>query len=135
MQNEKFNKAWLAIFGKQLTKSQIEQASIGQDDGFLWHAFSYGYLPCLEGDDARKAYDSADKTGANMAFYEIDHTGNTNQFTIVDQIAINENFFTADQIDKSDKVEVYVIDQNEKWCYIRTHETMCGPYFCFASED
>lgn len=123
-----YNRKWIESFCGGLSTTQIIKAGIGQDGGFLWHAFSYDFVPCLKGDEARKAYDSIDKQGAQQAFYAFDRT--TKKFTICNEGLITEEFMTAKKIDESDEVEVYIIGKDYKWCYIRTHECLCGPYFC-----
>lgn len=129
MKNNDFNQKWLKAFGNRLTAEQIEKAAIGQENGFLWHAFSYGFLDCLTGDDARNAYDKIDKVGAQLAFYAPDTESKT-KYSVGTQTPITEDYVTASQIDVSEEVEIYVTGKNYEWCYIRTHEDAFGPYFC-----
>lgn len=127
MQN--FNQKWLKNFGANLTAEQRQYARIGTDDGFLWHAFSFGYLDCLEGDDARRAFDSADKNGAVKASYK--YTGEGVGYCVSEDGALTEEYDTSEKIDRAEDIEVYIVG-GCKWCYIRTHEGNFGPYFCTA---
>ncbi len=126
MQNKSYYAEWLTAFGKSLTEEQKEKAGIGNENGFLWHAFSYKFIPCLEGDAARAAYDKADKNGAKQAFYELCED---EHFSISDEMPISDRYLSAKQIDESEDIEVYIIGNHYSWCYIRTHEETCGPYF------
>lgn len=131
MQNKEFNKKWISAFCNVLTEEQIKKAGIGQENGFLWHAFSYGFIACLKGEEARRAYDKADKNCATQAFYEIkDNMKMPSEYVIGKEEPLTENYLTSEQIDKSEKVEIYIIGKDYNWCYIRTHEEFCGPYFC-----
>ena len=49
-------KKWLSTFGKNVDKELIEE-HITSYENFLWHLFIWGEVPCLQGDDARKAFD------------------------------------------------------------------------------
>jgi hypothetical protein len=31
--------------------------------------------------------------------------------------------------------DIYVTDKGFNWTYVRTHETMCGPYSCCIGEE
>ena len=130
MSNSEYNKKWIEAFCGGLSAAQIMKAGIGQDGGFLWHAFSYNFVPCLKGDDARKAYNGMDKSGAKQSFYTIDPINK--KFSISNAEPIADEFMTAKQIDESDEVEVYIVGKDYQWCYVRTHESLCGPYFCYV---
>ncbi len=71
------------------------------------------------GEDAKKAFDSNDKTNA-IVFYELpkDHFLN-----------INKDFMTSDQVSNSG--ELYVFANDLSWIYFGTHEESLGlgPYF------
>ena len=130
MKNKEFNEKWITAFCKCLTEEQRNKVGVDCEDGFLWHAFSYGYVPCFKGNDAKLAYDNANKSGAMQAFYEL-NMGNM-QYSIGDVVPISKEYLTAVQIDNSEDVEVYIIGKDYKWCYVRTHEDAFGPYFCFS---
>ena len=129
MQNKEFSEKWLEAFANTLSKEQTNKVGIGVDNGFLWHAFSFNLVSCLKGEAARQAYYRVDKSDAKQAFYEI-CSENPVQYAISDEEPITSDYSTASKIDESDKVEVYIIGKDFKWCYIRTHEILCGPYFC-----
>lgn len=135
MNNSDYEKKWMKIFGDKLSPEQIEKASIGNKYGFLWHAFSYGFIPCLEGDNARKAYDNAEKIDATKAFYEavLSKDKKSCSFSIREAGVVDGQYLTAKGIDEAENVEVYIIGKNEDWCYIRTHEQDFGPYFYVKS--
>ena len=66
MNGQEFEKKWLKKFVPQLTQEQYNTCYLNQ---YLWHVFSFGVIPgtaVLTGDDARAAYEAADKEGALM---------------------------------------------------------------------
>lgn len=131
VQNSEFNQKWLKFFGPTLTTEQKEFAGIGKDDGFLWHAFSYGYIDCLKDDEARKAFDFADKHGAIKASYKAVRAKDSSiVYSISCDGLLSKDYMTSAQVDSSDDIEVYIIGKDYKWCYIRTHESNFWPYFC-----
>jgi len=88
------------------------------DYGYLWHAFSYGIIDCIEGDDAKAAFDEQHKCSAILRDNHLEAT-----FFIRDASRI-----TAMDIDKLCDVTVTDIDFN--WTYTKTHEYgWLGPYF------
>lgn len=56
MSDDELLKKWLSTFGKNVDKELIEE-HITSYENFLWHLFIWGEVPCLQGDDARKAFD------------------------------------------------------------------------------
>jgi hypothetical protein len=131
MTNEEFDKKWFAAFAGDLTEEQKRKAHIrsGEQDGmygYLWHAFSYEFVPCLKEDEAKKEYNKANKDGA----FELRHY----TFSGDDPRPLSDEHMTAEQIEEKDLIEFFVIGKDHSRCYIRTHECYCGPYFCYASK-
>ena len=62
MTKELFKNQWLRHFAKDVDKKDIEEHVKGQ---FIWHVFSFEHIKndnLLIGDDARRAFDEADKS-------------------------------------------------------------------------
>ena len=121
MDNQTIIKEWLSAFGKDVD-AKIIQRHVTAYGNLLWHLFTWGEVPCIEGDDARKAFDDLQYTEA-IIFYD----GYSNSIEGVSCVGK----FSADEIDRNENSDVYVVAKDFSWTYVRTHETeMCGPYFC-----
>lgn len=132
MINVEFEKKWIATFATNLTAQERERVGIGTDKGYLWHAFSYGLVPALVGDEARNAFNVIEKDGASEFFYDF-RCAPLRCSKKLEKLSLKH--FTAEGIDTDENaVELYIIGKNWEWCYIVTHEESLGlgPYFCCA---
>ncbi len=118
-----FFSRWLQEFAPELTISQYRKYIHKQ---FIWHAFSFNIIPkekYLEGNDARKAYNNANKDCAIALQLYCEDT----------PTALTEQFDTAEKLETVDGSydEFYVVGKDFSWTYILTHETSLGfgPYF------
>ena len=119
MTSNKFKKLWLNRFASGISNENIQKYVVSTGN-YIWHIFSWHLLPdgsYLEGEEARQAFDQADKDGAIYmdAFRhkfcrplpeKLHHAADLDQFT-----------------------EVYVAAKDFSWTYTKTHESQCGPYF------
>ena len=116
--NEFYNK-WLETFASDIPNKEIEKY-VKATGNYIWHVFSWELLDkslYLTGESAKKAYDRIDKSEAIFIdWFEDEETKD-----------ITWDLKTANAFD--DFAEVYVVDKDFKWTYIKTHENMCGPYF------
>lgn len=133
MNKDEFIKKWINTFASRLTFEQYEKYV---DNAYIWHVFSFGLIDkndYLEDDEARRAFDAADKTDA-MYFLLFEDEPCTKK--------LPEKFNTADKIENSELtyvdcvcagtpiyMEFYVVSKDFSWTYIVTHEDLCGPYF------
>lgn len=121
---QKFQKQWLKHFAPNLSKEQFEKHI---KDQFIWHVFSWNLIDCeklLVGDNARQAYDAANKT--ECIFCDL-FSGNG----VTDKLSPRCD--TAEKID-AEFSEFYVVSKDYSWTYIKTHENnICGPYFMKSS--
>ncbi|KUO64487.1 MAG: hypothetical protein APF84_10355 [Gracilibacter sp. BRH_c7a] len=92
-------------------------------DQCLWHVFSYNRLKSLTGEEASARLDSV---------------GSSTLYVFLDNARINgpdicyrlENAASFSHKMLSCYKDVYVMDENFSWTYVRTHEERsCGPYF------
>ena len=121
MDNKAIIKKWISAFGKNVDGKIIKKHVTAYGD-FLWHLFTWGEAPCLEGDDARRAFDDLQYTEA-IIFYG----GYSNSIEGVSYVGK----FSADEIDRNENSDVYIVAKDFSWTYVRTHEKeTCGPYFC-----
>jgi len=115
-----FEKEWLAVFAKGLDPRKMESCVLSAGN-YIWHVFSFEMIPrgtYLVGDEARKAFDSQDKTHAK--YYE-PWPGLKERKPVLDSP-------TAEELENH--IECYVVSRDKTWTYIKTHECdCCGPYF------
>lgn len=108
---------WVSVFGAGADPQMIEEHVLNA--GYYWHLFSWVEVPCLEGEEARRAFDAMDYDEAYIFFdwsFHVETIGKT----------------TAAELDKGCS-DVYVVDKNFRWTYVHTHEDgLLGPYFCQA---
>ena len=119
MTRSEFYSAWLSHFAKGVSRENIEKYVVSNRN-YLWHVFSWELLDkkvFLSGDSAKQAYDQIDKRNTlYIDWFEDNETKN-----------LTAKLSTANALDEI--TEIYVIASDFSWTYIKTHESMCGPYF------
>ena len=119
MTKNEFFSTWLRRFANGISSEKIEKYVVSTGN-YLWHVFSWELLDekvFLTGNSARKAYDKIDKHNAlYIDWFEDNETKN-----------LTAKLSTANALDEM--TEIYVIASDFTWTYIKTHESMCGPYF------
>lgn len=114
-------KRWEDEFVQHLSEEEKEAIYLHNDGGlcgYLWHVFSYEKRDCLQEDKADLALNREPK-GSCFVFYQ--HS---------DEAFILENAKVVIASDFLEEEDVYVVDKEFNWTYVRTHETgLCGPYF------
>ncbi|MEH7562537.1 DUF4275 family protein [Priestia megaterium] len=118
-QGELFRKRWENEFASALSASQKKQIYMDQ---FLWHAFSYEKLPCLQGEQAIQAFEQQIKNDCYLLFEHDERVlqlSKCKHLTSAD-LSGNANMYLED---------LYVVDEDFTWTYVITHESSCGPYF------
>ncbi|OCA84176.1 hypothetical protein A8F94_15765 [Bacillus sp. FJAT-27225] len=116
-----FRKQWEERFAGNLSKREklsIHLYDKGESSGFLWHIFSYEKQDCLEGKAAEQAFNAVRKYACYVFYQNYEDA----------LILKNAKRFTAD--DLKNEYDVYVVDKDFTWTYVKTHETgWIGPYF------
>ncbi len=111
---------WISVFGKEVDKKTIAD-HVTSFGNLLWHLFTWGNVPCIEGDDARIAFDNLQYTEA-IRFYD-GYAKHIEGISVIDKISANN-------VDKDKKSDVYIVAKDFSWTYVRTHEFDLGPYLC-----
>lgn len=111
---------WLFTFGKDVDKKLIEEHVVSYGN-LLWHLFTWGKVPCLEGDEARNAFDNLQYTEA-IRFYD-GYASHIEDVSVIKKIS-------SKRVDKDRKSDVYIVAEDFSWTYVRTHEFDLGPYLC-----
>ncbi|MEW9095488.1 MAG: DUF4275 family protein [Clostridiaceae bacterium] len=114
-------KQWEDNFASHMSDDEKKSISMYDNDGFsgyLWHLFSNKKKECLQGQEAKKTFNAEHKNNCYI-FYQ--HTN---------YVLILENAGGLKAGDLQDEFDVYVVDKDFNWTYVKTHETgWCGPYF------
>lgn len=124
---EEIKNKWLEVFAGNLTeKERIDELGM---DAYLWHLFSYEKRECLEGNDARIAFDELRRREYYVFFdnHRYDYYDLSEYENKVFEV-FDGNKAKAKDFNKED--DVYVVDKYFRWTYVNTHEGYCGPYFC-----
>lgn len=87
---------------------------------YLWHTFSYLYVPCIEGEDAKIKFDNTVREKAVLLL-------NSQK---IGYILDNPKDITASDLDEFN--DVIFTEEGFSWTYVHTHEQQCGPYFYFV---
>ena len=120
MSNDELMKKWLSIFGKNVDKGLIEE-HVTSYGNLLWHLFTWGEVPCLKGEDAKKAFDELQYEEA-IRFYD-GYASHIEKVSTIGKIS-------AKAVEKDRESDVYIVAKDFSWTYVRTHETGLGPYLC-----
>ena len=118
-ETELMNK-WLSIFGTGVDKQIIEK-HVTSYGNLLWHLFTWGEVICLQGDEARKAFDELQYDTA-IRFYD-GYASHIEKVSVINKIS-------AKKVDKDRASDVYIVAEDFSLTYVRTHEEGLGPYFC-----
>jgi len=114
-------KKWEDEFVSHLNEAEKKAIYLYDEDGacgYLWHVFSYEKRVRLQEEQADTAFNREHKKSCYV-FYQ--HS---------DDALILENARALRAEDFEDEEDVYVVDKEFNWTYVRTHETgWCGPYF------
>ena len=118
-ETELMNK-WLSVFGAGVDK-QIMEEHVTSYGNLLWHLFTWGNVSCLQGEEAREAFDEL-QYDTVIRFYD-GYASHIEKVSVIDKIS-------AKKVDKDRASDVYIVEEDFSWTYVRTHEDGLGPYFC-----
>ncbi|RFU70547.1 DUF4275 family protein [Peribacillus saganii] len=114
-------KPWELNFANHLSFNDKKSIYLYDQDGacgYLWHLFSYGKKSCKKDEQAQTAFNNEQKDKCYIFYQHSDHA----------LLIENARLFSAD--DLINEEDVYVVDKEFSWTYVKTHETgWCGPYF------
>lgn len=124
MSEKEYMNKWLDAFTKDVDPKKIKKYVTAKYN-YLWHIFSYELVECLEGDEARKAFDKMEYDRA-IRFYD-GYSASISDVAPVGKL-------TARDLDEDTRSDVYVAAEDFSWTYVRTHEVLCGPYLCIKKK-
>ena len=116
---------WLAAFGSGVDKKIIDE-HVTSEYNYLWHLFTWGNAACLEGDEARDAFNKLHYTDA-IKFHD-------GYGSYIEDVSFVVGKVSAKEIDEDPGRDVYLVGTDFSWTYVRTHEPDFGPYLCIKKE-
>ena len=86
-----------------------------------------GEVPCLKGEEAKKAFDDLEYEEA-IRFYD-GYASHIDKVSVIGKVS-------AKAVDKDRGSDVYIVAKDFSWTYVRTYEDgRCGPYFARNIEE
>lgn len=120
---------WLAVFGGEVPYEIMQKYVLGGGTmaNHMWHVFTWGGVPCLTGDAARRAFNELQYKSALGFFggWSCGYGYKIENMRIIGKAS-------AEVLDGK-RGDCYIIGKNFEWTYVKTHESDCGPYFCMRS--
>ena len=115
----KIRERWLDAFAPNLPETVMGPHVLAEGN-YLWHIFTFGEVPCLEGQEADEELSGMNLESCYQFYYEYAPADKPRVRLIKpEEIAT----LPADQ-------DWYLTDEEFSWTYVHTHEAQCGPYFC-----
>ena len=115
---------WLDAFAEGVSEADLGRHVLA-DGNYLWHLFSWKLVPCLEGEDAKKALAEVPEEEFYLFYNEHPPQGASRVRPISKAEALSmgppESHAGADW---------YLVDRDFTWTCAHTHEVQFGPYFC-----
>ncbi|HDU7439119.1 TPA: DUF4275 family protein [Listeria monocytogenes] len=113
---------WLENFANHLSKQEQKEIYI---ESFLWHLCSYEKVTCFEREEAIRAFERQIENRCTI-FYQF-----TNEaFLVQNAKNLKMKDLPYEEWDWN-YTDIYVMDWENKWTFVITHETDIGlgPYF------
>ena len=122
-ENRKLVQKWLDAFAAAVPEDMLRDHVL-KSCNLLWHTFTWGEADCLEGEEAKQAFDALDYTEA-ICF---ENGYSSYDFPRIKNVRTVGKMTSADLEEYSD---IYITAPDFSWTYVHTHEDpFCGPYFC-----
>lgn len=111
---------WEIKFAPHLTSVDKKAIFMSQ---YLWHAFSFHRLPCLQREAAVQAFRSVPQKNCYVFFQHSDHA------------LLFEDAGSVEAEEFAQEGDVYIVDREFGWTFVMTHEGQwCGPYYLSADQ-
>ncbi|AWC30480.1 DUF4275 family protein [Bacillus cytotoxicus] len=122
-----FRKRWASHFASHLSEEEKEEIGLYSNHdtcGYLWYMFSYKKKRYLEGEQAEQAFHGERKNSCYI-FYQ--HCNDVLIIKDANALHAHDLLRETDDLFKGD---IYVVDDDFTWTYVKTHEARWhGPYF------
>ena len=117
---------WLRSFASEVLKGTL-RIHVTADCNYLWHIFSFCLVPSYSGAEAQEMFNKLDYTEVILftggQWWE--GKAEIENLRLIPKIS-------ASILDIYELKDIYIVDKNFRWTYVHTHESMCGPYFCYG---
>ena len=119
-ETEEYKKQWVWAFSAAgVNLREIKKVCLDNRKfkSYLWHIFSFEFLKCQTGPNAKTAFDNENKSACVL-------------ISNCDDIAYklrNSESISSELLEQF--IDVTVTADDFSWTYSKTHEDMCGPYF------
>ena len=124
---------WLDTFAAGVSEEDLGKHVLAGGN-YLWHIFSWKLVPCLEGDEARKALAELPDTGCYRFYKEYPPQDQPRIKELSMAEALELAGRSEDSYERFNGADWYLVDRDFTWTYVHTHEEACGPYFCKIEE-
>ena len=115
----KIRERWLDAFAPDVPEAVMGKHVLAEGN-YLWHIFTFGEVPCLEGQAAKDALANTDLSNCYQFYYE---------YAPADKPRVRA-ITRSDVAALPAEQDWYLTDKDFTWTYVHTHESDCGPYFC-----
>lgn len=127
MTNEEIIEKWIKTFASNVP-TKIMKENVFESGNHLWHIFTWGNAPCIERDEARKAFGALPP--CNVIMFKGGYSINDKPH--ITDVQMHQKKPSVDwSVQQSNFKDVYFVDEHFQWTYVQTHESDCGPYFSY----
>lgn len=123
----KLQQRWREIF----TSDVKEQTGKWMYEGCDWHAFSYGFSPCINGAEAERLFDS---TLAGEIFC-ISSNEEVPAYQCIGGKLPSYESISAFLCNAPGYYDLFIISCDFKWTMVFVHEQSFGPYYCLSTAE
>ena len=120
---------WLDAFTGGVSEADLGKHVLA-DGNYLWHAFSWKLVPCLEGKAAKQALTEVPEEEFYLFYNEYPPQGASRVRPVSKAEAL-----TMHPPEIRAGADWYLVNRDFTWTYAHTHEAECGPYFCRPAES
>lgn len=127
MLSYEFFKKWYAAFAGSVDRHIMQEWVLGR--GCMpWHIFTWGEVPCINGEKAIDKFLTFDENQKILLFNGFDYENAwVEEFDVIDKIALTNLMKEGN--------EVFIAAADFSWTFVWTHEGyLCGPYLCYRDK-
>lgn len=113
-------KSWENAFANHLSKEEKEEIYI---NSFLWHLCSWEAVNCATKEEAIKLFNKQAKSKCTIFYQFVDESYlvENGKGLLIQDLPYDKYHMAYG--------DIYVMDWEQNWTFMMTHEELCGPYF------
>lgn len=116
-----FRALWEQHFADALSEDTKKDIYFSQ---YLWHAFSYKKIQCFNNESAIVEFNKVIKQ-QKPCYIFFQH----NEMAFLVDFLSGINYEDLPLYN-----DIYIMDEEHEWTFVRTHEEQCGPYFYYRHQ-